>query len=409
MKQWMSLAFVALFTSSTFAYDSSVVEEKLYYDYQKSILKQTVDKTVQGFAPFDQALYVDALEDLLAENSPEALRALLITQDFHYALSEKLRLGILKMKYQQAPGLSPELVIELENALRTPEPDLKIIYLVAAYEELLISKNHSSLVDLAGSYAEYGNVSKNPDLKKTVSDEIVADLFFNSPDLSTFSKGQYAHGVKLFMFCRQNRLYPCVMVMRDSNGEVVRNEDGSIWTHRALASAKSGDPSYIRNGNTPAGIMTIDSVMPHADQQISFGKFRRLILNFVPKTRQDQLLMSLLPESSLTEGWWKQGVVARDIGRNLFRIHGTGKLNRNYDSPFWPFMQTAGCVAQRENTYGSETFMDQRKLLDKMMEAMRLTPNYANEAQIKGVFYFMELDGQNAPVTARDLMLRGIE
>src|SRR5690606_14102858 len=102
-----------------------------------------------------------------------------------------------------------------------------------------------------------------------------------------------------------------------------------IWTNPALASSARGIPSYSRNGNTPAGILTIDSVMPSADQQLSFGKFRRMILNFIPKSKNEVLTKKLLPESSHQNGWWKPAVVARDVGRNLLRIHGTGKINKD--------------------------------------------------------------------------------
>jgi len=188
----------------------------------------------------------------------------------------------------------------------------------------------------------------------------------------------------------------------------VRNADGSIWTHPLLASAKTGLPSYQRNGNTPAGIFTIDSVMPVADQQLSYGKFRRMMLNFVPKSSNEVLLKSLIPKSSWSHDWWSASPVARDIGRNLFRIHGTGKMNTEPNSPYFPFVRTSGCIANKENTYEGVTFTNQRLLLDKIMTAMELQPTYANEPKIKGFLYIVELEDKSEPVSKKDLEEFGI-
>jgi hypothetical protein len=200
-----------------------------------------------------------------------------------------------------------------------------------------------------------------------------------------------------------------LMIMKDNRGEAVRLDDGTLWSNPSLASSARGLPSYSRNGNTPQGIHTIDSVMPVADAQMSFGKYRRMILNFIPKSRDEVLTKALLPPSSHDSDWWKAAVVSRDIGRNLLRIHGTGKINVDKETPYYPFMRTSGCIAQRENTYEGVTFKDQRNLLDSIMTAMDLELNYSNETHVKGILYLVDIDDKNAPVTLHDLAIKGIE
>jgi hypothetical protein len=134
-----------------------------------------------------------------------------------------------------------------------------------------------------------------------------------------------------------------------------------------------------------------------------------MILNFVPKSSNEVLMKSLLPSSSHNSDWWKPATVARDIGRNHLRIHGTGKINIDKNTPYYPFMRTSGCIAQRENTYDGVTFKDQRNLLDSVMKAMDLATTYQNETNIKGILYVVEIDEQSGPVTLDDLALRGIE
>lgn len=404
---WLSFLLTLMLISSAHAVSSNVLEENLYFDFQKSILAK--NKSLNGFTKFEQSLYVDALTDMIEEGSPEALKMLAVIPTFHYDLVEKLRLGILKIKYNQAPFLDNSLINDLTNALQAPKVDVKLVYILAAYEEELLRTGHADIIALAKVHPRYKDIALDAERKHELSTNVVSDLFFKSPDVASYMNGEYVKSIKLFMFCRDSRLYPCLMVMRNVYGEVVRNGDGTLWSHKALASSSKGLPSYYRNGNTPAGVHTIDSVMPTADQQTSFGKFRRFILNFVPKSRNETLHQSLLPKSSIEDGWWKAAVTARDIGRNLLRIHGTGKINNDPETPYYPFMRTSGCIAQRENTYDGVEFRDQRNLLDAVMVAMDLEPTYDNEPKVKGLLYLIDLDDKNAPVTLEDLAAHGIE
>lgn len=410
MKNWMILTLLLTFSFQTWGTSQAVLEETLYFDFQKVILDKSISqKGMNGFSAFEQGLFVDALWDLTEEKSPEALDALDNLQTFHYNLFEKLRIGILRIKYRNASALPAELVTELENSLREPRTDLQLVYTIAAYEEELEGAGHTELVKVARGHHEYFDVAQDVERKKELSKDVVADIFHRAPDVTTYMNGEYVKSVKIFMFCRSNRLYPCLMTMRNAHGEVVRNADGSLWTHKALASSARGLPSYVRNGNTPAGIFTIDSVMPTADQQISYGKNRRMILNFVPKSRNEKLLRSLLPETSQDDEWWKATVTARDIGRNLFRIHGTGKINVDPQVPYYPFMRTSGCIAQRENTYEGITFNDQRALLDQIMRSLDLEPSFENEPKVKGLIYLVEVDDVDEVISEETLRTYGIE
>lgn len=407
----MSLALTLSWVTFSWAQTpAAVVEESLYHHFQTEIQSSNKSKlrTHSGFSSFEQSLFVDALWDLAEAESPEALAYLNIDTPVYYTLVEKLRLGILRIKYHSAKKLPLSVSRELTSALRKPKPELKLIYLVAAYESLLLNAGHTNLVKLARKNSSYFEVSRD-DQQSKLPQEMVADLYHQTPDVATYMNGEYSKSVKILMFCRNNRLYPCLMIMKDVFGLPVRKENGKLWSSPSLASSSKGLPSYIRNGNTPEGIYTIDSVMPHADEQISFGKFRRMVLNFIPKSKDEVLLKSLLPESSKKSDWWKSSAVSRDMGRNLFRIHGTGKVNPDPATPYFPFMRTSGCVAQKENTYDGVTYVDQRNLLDSIMVAMDLAPVFENEPQIKGLLYVMEIDDKNAPVTLQDLALRGIE
>lgn len=414
MKHWMFLALCLAFLP-TFVFanpaDKDVLEETLYQDFKETILSNDSLKLnmKSGFTSFEQKLFVDAVWDLADDGFVAAVDALTNLNTAHYDLPEKLRVGILRIKYKRALVLPDTLMAELVSELEKPESDKKVVYLLAAYENDLSTAGHSALIEMAKKHPEYFDIAEDEERKNDITEDMIADLFHKTPDVTTYMNGEYVKSVKIYMFCRENRLFPCMMVMRNVHGEVVRNADGTIWTHKSLASSARGLPSYTKNGNTPTGVMTIDSVMPSADQQMSFGKFRRMMLNFIPKSKNEALIKALLPESSHNEDWWKPGTTARDIGRSLFRIHGTLKINQDPTVPYYPFMRTSGCIAQRENTYDGVEYKDQRELLDSIMIAMDMEPKYANEVNVKGILYIVEIDDQNAPVEASDLALRGIE
>ena len=352
---------------------SPLLEEDLYFRFKDQITHSSNTKRFLPFSAFEQKLLVDAYWDSLDEApTSDKIRALNETQTFYFGLVERLRLAILKIKHGETRVLDGLLQQDLINELRKAETDKRLIYVIAAHEKLLLNSGHDEVIELARLHDSYSDIPQDNESEGELLSEVVTDLYFNTPDATTYMGGEYINSVKIFMFCRQNRLYPCLMVMKDINGDDVRREDSSLWSNPALASAVTGLPSYQRNGNTPAGIFTIDSVMPTADQQPSYGKFRRMILNFVPKSKEETLIKSLLPKSSWESDWWKATTVARDIGRNLFRIHGSGRLNSDPNTPYYPFMRTHGCISQRENTYEGVSFKDQRNLLDSIMKAMEL-------------------------------------
>jgi hypothetical protein len=408
MYKWMSLATIIIFTYQAWA--NPAAEESLYNQFQKNIRSQnSIMKSSVGFSPFEQSLFVDALWDMADENEQSAINFLASDAPVYYELAQKLRVGILRIKYNQAPVLPIQLENEIINALQAPVVEIKIIYLIAAYEKELAIANHHEIIKLAKTHPQYYDVVDDQEIVRDISDNMLIDLFHLTPDITTYMNGEYINSVKLFMFCRSNRLYPCLMVMKNNRGQAVRLQDGTLWSNPELASSARGLPSYSRNGNTPQGVHTIDSVMRLADAQTSFGKFRRMILNFIPKSRDEVLTKALLPPSSQKSDWWKSAVVSRDIGRNLLRIHGTGKINIDKETPYYPFMRTNGCIAQRENTYDGVTFNDQRNLLDSIMSALDLELKYSNETQIKGILYLVDIDDENSPVTLLDLAIKGIE
>jgi hypothetical protein len=214
--------------------------------------------------------------------------------------------------------------------------------------------------------------------------------------------------LRTFVFCRSDRLYPCLMLIQDKRGDWARDIDGSIFARPVLAKSSRGLPAHVTNGNTPRGVHTIDSVMPLADQFSLFGAYRRVKLDFLSGAQQEQATKLMLPESQHGRYWWRYNSLARDNGRSLFRIHGTGRPNYDDTTTYFPHRPSAGCITTREGAYPSMTYTDQRSVLDAMMRSLDLVEKYENEELINGFLFLIELNTKASAVKMDELVELGI-
>lgn len=236
-----------------------------------------------------------------------------------------------------------------------------------------------------------------------LSPEQLKSVLLFEGNLRDFYEGKYQDSVTLYLICRKNRNFPCRFILKDIHGEFVRTESGKLWSLPALAKSSRNLAYNITNGQTPMGLHRMDSVMPYANRPTAFGKFRRVILNWVKGSGSDQSTKLMLPSGQHQLLWWKQASVARDVGRKDLRIHGTGNLNKNPKTPYYPHVPTSGCISTLEGKYGVNEFLDQRVLLDKLMESSQLAPVYRNEIYIKGLLYVLELDNKREAVSTQEI------
>lgn len=379
---------------------------------QEKSTKMNVDAVLQAIddvtfnASFETLKNVSETLDEI-EKWDLTLAQLLQVDAIRRDILKKDKTGALKV------NLNDSLKYRFFISALTRQLDMKAILTLLSHEDLfqeaawrsLISWTRNSYADLAKlvpvAKSGYNKTAALPNA------QMIKDIFNFEPATDVYASGRYHKKPRLYMFCRSARQYPCFMVMKDGQGKIWRNAKGEVWSQPALAFSRHNKPATKVNGDTPAGILRIDSVMPTNDQQLVYGKFRRLILNFVGEGVNESYTKLLLPPSSHKSDWWKQASVARDIGRSALRIHGTG-LRSTASQPYYPLVPTSGCIAQRENKYGNVTYIDQRNLLDEMMKASGLKPVYANETELRGLIYLIEIDDRKAPVTMNDLVNLGL-
>lgn len=392
----LTIMFLAVASTTTaFGSEYTAVEsEKLYTNFIENIQNKGKVELKQNFAC--KLENCNAHVNLLLSALDELTRSQLIDSEQFIKAANVLELDYMNLQHLMDLY---DLVLKFDLPGFQNKVEDRI-------QDLLVNSSETTIAStqLSKEFARFnGMIESGVDAKPENRIDAAKELFQSFPSSSHYSGGSYESGVKLFLFCRENRAYPCLMLMRDRNNKIVFNDNFETWSHTALAKSKFGSPYNKVNGNTPMGIFTIDGVMPSANRQDVFGKYRRLILNFVERSPNESTLKSLLPRSAASQDWWKQSVVARNNGRSNFRIHGTGIMSNDSQLPYHPLIPTSGCVAQRENSYGNKTYKDQRHLLDTMMRAQGLSVTRANEANLKGLLYIINIDNQKKAVTLKEL------
>ncbi len=202
------------------------------------------------------------------------------------------------------------------------------------------------------------------------------------------------HQLSLFALFSKDRSKPGRLFIRKADGQFYTKENGDVWSVRVLATSGRGLPFNHSNGSTPCGVYSVDSVMPLANKEYEFGKNRRLIVNFLKSSPGEENIKQFLPKSHRSLLWWSPSVVGRELGRSLLRIHGTGRLNKNPFSSYFPMIPSSGCLTTTERSFmGMIKINDQRLLLDALMDSLKLPPSYENESKIHGLLYVIDFDG----------------
>lgn len=356
---------------------------------------QNGEKKEMKTEAFVQAVWDKTFESSNEEDRQEAKRRLQNLDLANFSLSQKLKIHVVAKAHGISFGNEKTLGFEKWNR----EDFLTFLSLSENYS--------SSMIEIAkpmgSDFVEWESEFKRSFTQDQWSEDQIKDLLSYEPNWRWRTRS-YKDGVRLYMFCRHNREHPCRIVMKDNSGKWVKDNQGNLWSQPKLAMSRFGLPSHQVNGETPQGVYTIDSVMPDANRQDVFGKYRRLILNFIKKTRNEKELLSFMPSSVQSLSWWRQSVVARDIGRSLLRIHGTGLINTDPASSWYPLFPTSGCIASRENDYDNESYHDQRHLLDQMMISMGLPVEYQNETRLTGLLYVVNIDSKEEAVKESDIL-----
>lgn len=222
------------------------------------------------------------------------------------------------------------------------------------------------------------------------------------------NKNFLPHQIVMYSFQRKNRDYPGMVLIRNADGNFVKDSTGNIFHIPQLARSISNLPGYLRNGNTPQGIFRM------------FG-FGVSMSNFIGPTANVQMGMpaelsiqkffddSTILDSTWTINWY-QKLIPKNLqnylplygsyysgvaGRSEIIAHGT-TIDPNYYSgkPYYPLTPTQGCLCTKEIWDGKRLESDQQKLVNGLLKA----------GGANGYCVVLEIDDKQAPVTIKDVL-----
>jgi hypothetical protein len=230
------------------------------------------------------------------------------------------------------------------------------------------------------------------------------------PSIKTFFAKDYFQGEMIvYSFQRKNRNYPGLAMVRNADGNFIKNVNGSYFSVGQLARSSSNMPGYISNGNTPQGIFRISGfdtstsyfIGPTTNLQLAMPhEYNAFVQDgkLIDTTWTFEQYSNMLPKNFKNYAPLFGTFYAGKAGRTEIIAHGT-TVDVNYykGNTFYPYTPTAGCLCTKEiwsTTTGNIDVSDQ----------LLLTQAIQNTGITKGYLIVIEIDDKKAPVSLNDLL-----
>lgn len=217
--------------------------------------------------------------------------------------------------------------------------------------------------------------------------------------------------VLLISFQRKNRNYPGIAVIRDQQGNFIKNDKGDIFSVQQLARSHSNMPFYLSSGNTPQGFFRMNgfdvsksmAIGPTTNIQLMmpYETSPRVFLNdpsIQDSVWTEDLYKRLLPDNLKDYLPLYESFFASKAGRTEIIAHGT-TVNIDYykSQVYYPFTPTEGCLCTKETwnpLNGKRVESDQQKLVNALKKT----------GGANGYCVVIEIDNQQKPVSLNDIL-----
>lgn len=232
----------------------------------------------------------------------------------------------------------------------------------------------------------------------------------NYPDLKTLFAKSFLLGKNVvYSFQRKNRDFPGLVIIRDANGNLVKDSMGGIFNVPQLARSITNLPGYLTNGNTPQGIYSMQG--NDVSRSIFIGPTVNIQMRMPYETSTQKYFGYASSDSDWTINKYKnllplalqnyaplyQSYYAGMAGRTDIIIHGS-TLNPEYYSGknYYPLTPTMGCLTSKEVwdvNRGKRTYSDQQKIINAFIPL-----GFKN-----GYVIVIDINEEEKPVTLADL------
>ncbi len=215
---------------------------------------------------------------------------------------------------------------------------------------------------------------------------------------------------KIIMYSiqRKNRNYPGLVIIRNANGNFIKDSSGEIIHIPQLARSLTNLPGYISNGNTPQGIFFMNGF------GVSMSSFIGPSANVQLSMPVETSIRKFIGDSSINDSVWALEYYKRLIpkqlqnysplyysyysgqaGRTEIIAHGT-TIDPGYylNQPWYPLTPSQGCLCTKEIWNGKRIESDQQKLVNALLHA----------GGANGYCVVIEIDDKDAPVSIKDIL-----
>ncbi len=381
--------------------------DKLY----RNLIRNSINKNLSiPLTDSTEEKWEDAFAamEFLGYKSPWANTKIKITIDSIQNRSALFQRAMLELVYHSYPTQFTKQV----KALLQQTNDTKIFAMCAVYLQKN-NKDSAEIKYLAEMItARYKNDPDDPFLNELVYQFRHGEDKKTPSSLNDFLEKKYLPGNTLLIsFQRQNRDYPGLVMVRDANGNFIKDDDGNYFAVPQLARSISNLPGYLTNGNTPEGIFRMDGFDHSKSSFIGPTSNIQLTMPFEFKASHFYKDISLsdsawdiarykklLPVNFRNYSPMQQTYYAGKAGRTEIIAHGTTVYPGYYQStPFYPLTPTQGCLCAKEiwsESTGMLLESDQQKLSNAITKA----------GGPHGYAIVINIDDKQEPVSINDII-----
>ncbi len=407
--------FFILFILSKHVFAQDIVLENVLKPNRDNLFRNIVNNSINRNLSFP-------LTDSTEENWEDAFRAIAFINYRSPWIDKRLRIPMDSLQYRSTSFQRAILELIYSNYPTQFNKEIRSLLLqtndskIFAMCSVCLLKNNTDTTEI-NYLIETMKIKYNND--KT--DPILNELFFQltpaeekkiPPYLNEFLEKKYLPGYTLLIsFQRQNRNYPGLVLVRDGNGNFIKEDDGSFFSVSQLARSISNLPGYLTNGNTPEGIFRMDGfdhskgsfIGPTANIQLTMPFEYKASHFFENSTLSDTAwninrYKNLLPKNFKQYYPMLQAYHAGKAGRKEIIAHGTTIDPAFYKTkPFYPLTPTQGCLSTKEiwsETTGKLLESDQLKLSKAIIKA----------GGPDGYAIVINIDNKQEPVTIDEII-----
>ncbi|MFM2359085.1 MAG: hypothetical protein RLY16_1078 [Bacteroidota bacterium] len=193
-------------------------------------------------------------------------------------------------------------------------------------------------------------------------------------------------GPIVFSLQRSNRNYPGIVIVRDTSGQFIKNENGQYFSVPQLAQSMYNLPFFLTYGNTPQGIFRMHGsavsrtlfIGPTPNLQLTLPKETSIAHFLNDSTIKDSVwtisyYQQLLPPSWKNTSALNETFYAGMIGRSEIIAHGS-TVNPSYyqREACYPITPSLGCLSTKEiwnEETGHVAESDQQLLMNAINKA----------------------------------------